>query len=100
MKVCLSVCFTFPEPVLAIPTTSFPDRIFGIAFLWIGFGKEYPGFWIPFKVDSNNPKDLKLCDEFSLFHFFRDISLLSDEKKTLESRNILIQMYLSKETKL
>ncbi len=32
----------FPEPVLAMPTTSFLSRINGIAFRWIGVGTENP----------------------------------------------------------
>jgi hypothetical protein len=46
----------FPDPVLAIPTTSRPSIIGGIAFLWMGVGFLYPFLEIAFNRVFPKPK--------------------------------------------
>ena len=45
----------FPEPVLAIPTTSIPCKIKGIVFRWMGVGREYPFLLMAFNKGILSP---------------------------------------------
>jgi hypothetical protein len=44
-----------PDPVRAIPTTSFPSRIAGIALRWIGVGRLYPFRLMPRRMAELSP---------------------------------------------
>lgn len=45
-----------PDPVLAIPTTSFPSKIAGIALRCMGVGRLYPFRLIPLRITELSPR--------------------------------------------
>lgn len=58
----------FPDPVRAIPTTSCPARIRGIAFRWIGVGSVYPFRFTALRFEGLRPiVSAKQCRVKALF---------------------------------
>ena len=63
----------FPDPVAALPTTSWPSIILGMAACWIAVGFENPDFdkedrisgesWNDFHADTSTSRSLISCNE-------------------------------------
>lgn len=75
----------FPEPVLAMPTTSMPCRMSGMALRWIGVGRRYPLRRMPLRMGSERP----MVSGGEFYVWFLDRCLSYDEKR----KGVLLHCY-------